>query len=626
LNDSDRLKDEIRQRIDLVDIVSEHVALRRSGRNLVGLCPFHQEKTPSFSVMPSKQIFKCFGCNVGGDVFTFVQLRESVNFPEAMRILAERAGIDLDRRVGRAPADGVGRADLARVNAWAAQVFRRAFTDPESGSVARAYAEKRRISAEMQEAFGLGWAPEDSGWLINRAKGAGVRSDLLAAAGLIARGAGGDTYSVFRGRLMFPIRDTMNRVIGFGGRTLIDDRAKYLNTPQSALFDKGKNLFGIDRARQAMGSSRSVAVVEGYTDCIAAHQHGIDNVVATLGTALTDAQVNLLRRWCDEVILVFDSDEAGQRAADRALAVALRHNLQVRIAQVTSGKDPADFLQDHGADEFRAVLKSGIDALVFKWHRTEERFTSGSGGGRKEAIQEFVHLVAEMIHFRAVDPIQQGLIVNQLAGLLALPGPEVHRLLVDAGRRAGQTRQTVASAVGPDPSGGRSASTRGGEGAPAGDARQAALTTILQVLLNEPGYYPEVADVFDSARFSDDRTRRIAAAVEDLCRNMGAFVLGELLARFEDPADAHRVTELVCRGEQLGNFEATVVDTAARLRQLEEMQRAREAAPRQVAALAGAPEGRDAEDEWLLRVQQVRAKARGFAPGIPQSVRPQPRE
>lgn len=610
----------------MVDLVSEQVALKRAGRDFVGLCPFHQEKTPSFSVSPAKQIFKCFGCGAGGDVFTFIQLREGVSFVEALRILADRAGIDYDRHVGRAPADGIGRADLARVNAWAMEVFRRALTDGELGQVPRAYAAKRGISPEMIAAFGLGWAPEEGSWLLARARGSNVRMDLLHAAGLAARGGYGDDYGVFRGRLMFPIRDTMNRVIGFGGRTLIDDRAKYLNTAQNALFDKGRNVYGIDRAREAMAATRQVVVVEGYTDCIACHQHGITNVVATLGTALTDDQVGLLRRWCDEVVLVFDSDNAGQNAADRALGVALRHNLTVRIAQVSSGKDPADFLADHGADDFRELLKSAEDALGFKWRRTCDRFEQGSGGGRKEAIREFVQLVAGTSRFRGVDAIQQGLIVNQLAKLLALPGREVHQLLADAARTAERPRSSeMAGAGGPVDASLTSAEADVAEARR--DALQAGLVALVQVVLNEPGLYGDVAEVLRPELIADGRTRRIAEAAVELAAAYGEFALSELLARFEDPQDMRRVTELVFRGAEIGNFSATAADTAERLRMLIGLGAVEAAAQRRQSMAGGPPAAaaedaaRQAEDAWLRSVQQTRAQARGFAPRIPLSMR-----
>ena len=626
LINSDALKEEVRQRIDLVDLVSEHVALKPTGRNFVGLCPFHREKTPSFSVSPSKQIFKCFGCGAGGDVFTFVQLREGATFPEALRILAERAGINYDRVTGRGSAGGADRADLARVNAWAARLFQKAFAGTRAGRVAREYVAGRGIPDEMVRRFGLGWAPDDSNWLLAQARTDKIKESLLQAAGLVQVGSGGDAYCVFRGRLIFPIRDTMNRVIGLGGRTLKEERAKYLNTAQNSLFDKGRNLYGIDLARLTMAETRSAIVVEGYTDCIAAHQYGFTGAVATLGTALTDNQVNLLRRWCDEIILVFDSDAAGVEAADRAVSVALRYNLSVRIAQLSAGKDPCDLLKAQGADEFRSVLKSATDALVFKWDRTCERFAADSGAGRKQAIREFVALVASMARFGTVDAIQRGLIVNQLSKLLALPAEEVHKLLTAATRSgAGATPGAVPTVSRVDPRATLTApASEGGGGEEAGswDGEQASLVSILEVLLNEPGYYQVVASVFRPDRIRSGRARRIAEQVVALCESVGEFQLPQVLSRFEDPADAGYLTDLAYQGEQLGNFEAIVCDCRERLERLEPLRRGKEAADELRRAAASTDDQQGAEElERLSRVHGALSGVHGFAPGIPLSTR-----
>ncbi len=623
LIEADRLKDEIRQRTDVVDLISEHVALKQRGRDFGGLCPFHQEKTPSFYVSPAKQIFKCFGCGAGGDVFTFVQLREGVSFPEAIRILADRAGIDYDRQVGRAPAEGPGRADLARVNEWAMTAFQQALQNTPLGDAARAYLAERQIPLEMQQAFKIGFAPDDFQWLLAQGQQAGFRPQVLHAAGLTGVSERGSAYSVFRGRLMFPIRDTMNRVIGFGGRTLTGDRAKYLNTAQNGLFDKGRNLYGLDLARQAMLESRQAVVVEGYTDCIACHQHGISNAVATLGTALTDQHVNLLRRWSDEIVLVFDADAAGVGAADRAVSVALRYNVKVRIARVTSGKDPYDFLQTHGASEFSDLLNSAEDALVFKWNRTRERFAADGGADRKQAVEEFISLVGQMVRFGTVDAIQQGLIANELSRLLAVPAAQVRQLLTDAGAKAAQAAnrgdyQDIAGEAGATQTSAEGPQLRAPSARPRGDAEHSALVTLLQILLNEPGHFADVADVFRPERIADDAIRRVAQAVVALCEQLGDFRLGELLGRFEDPADAGLVTELALRGERVGNYAATIADTCARLRTMENYRQVRSAA----AGLRVTDAGHDglSDDERLQRIQRGLAGARGFAPGIPASV------
>jgi DNA primase len=601
LKDFEAVKEQIRQRIELADVVSEHVALKRAGANLVGLCPFHKERTPSFSVSPSRQIFKCFGCNAGGDVFTFVQLREGVNFAEAMRILADRAGIDLAPTGGRARSDVPDRADLARVNEWAATLFRKALMEETTGRAARAYLAGRRLSEAISERFGLGLALDDGRWILDRARAERIPERLLIAAGVAQVGLHGETYGVFRGRLMFPIRDTMKRVVGFGGRTLKDDRAKYLNTAQNALFDKGRGLYALDQARTAMEASRRAVVVEGYTDCLAAHQYGVTNTVATLGTAVTDAQIDLLRRWCDELILVMDSDAAGMAAADRAVGVALRHNLTVRIAHVWDGKDPCEFLTEHSGEAFQEVLSGARDALAFKWERTLAAYTDNpSGAGKKEAIRDFVGLVATMARFRTVDVIQQGLIVNQVAKLLGLPPTEAHGLLRSAGASG---RADTAGGAGE----GRGAT----EGGPP-DAEQSALTMILEVLLNRPDRFADAAGVLRAERFRDPRGARVASRVAELCETQGGFEIGEILNGFEDPQDAAYVTDLYYRGQQRGNLEATLDGSCRRLEQLEPL-RSAGADSRELRRLLSAGEAA-AADERLARIHRDLSAAHGFSP------------
>jgi DNA primase len=620
LIDSESLKEEVRRRSDLAEVVAEHVALRRTGRELVGLCPFHADRTPSLRVSPAKQIFKCFACGKGGDVFAFVMGRERVTFVEAMRILAERAGIDLSRYGTRTGPGGSDRADLARVNAWAATQFAAALADPDLGREARAYVLQRGISPEMQERFAMGLAPDSPTWLLNSARKAGIAEAQLRAAGLTQLGMSGETYCVFRGRLMFPIRDSMNRVIGFGGRTLKNDKAKYMNTPQNALFDKGRNLFGVDLARQAMGDTRQALVVEGYTDCIAAHQFGFTNTVATLGTALTDDQVGLLRRWSDELVLVFDSDAAGREAADRACTVALRFGLVVKIAHVPEQKDPCDFLQAQGPQAFADVLKSAADALGFKWHRMSASFAADTPTGRREALQAFIASVGSMARFGTVDAIQQGLICNQLSALLGVAPEEVHRQLSAASR-------SRASAGGAAGSGGGDAGREApalleeGEDSPAAnDAEQAVLLQLLRILINEPGYYADVADVFRPERLRLRRARRIAAALVRLAETVGEFTLAELQARLDDPSDQEALATLAFEGESAGDMAAVVADARGRLEQLTLLQGAqRDAEAVRQAVRDGKEGGEDEEAERLLRITRARASLPGFAPGVPYS-------
>jgi len=560
------VKEQIRRSVDLVDVVSERVSLKRAGRNLKGLCPFHKEKTPSFNVLPDRQIFKCFGCHVGGDVFKFVQLSENVDFAEAVRILADRAGIESKPRPSDARGTSpVGRADIARANDWAAKWFRARLLG-DAGAEARAYLAKRRVSQEVCERFEIGLAPDD-GRLQEEARRAGLSNQLLLAADLARASDHGDgTYDTFRNRLMFPIRNAGNRCIGFGGRTLGDSPAKYLNTSRNELFDKGRCLFGLPLARDEIHRRGQVLVVEGYTDCIACHQHGFANTVATLGTAATEDHMRALRRYVDTAVLMFDSDSAGEAAVERALAVALQQNLTVRIAQVPKGKDPAGYLQVAGPEEFDNLLNSAVDALGFMWDRTLARFQDARGGSdRRQAVVEFVNLVGELSRFGAVDAIQRGVIIHQIAGLLALPAQEV------CGLFARQPERRSASST-KQPSG-RRAGIAG-----VANTEQSVLVSMLEILVCEPGLLGDVsAELFRPERFTDPGYRHVAEVLLRTAGRLGEFGVSELLAEIESQTEAGLVTDMIVRGTERGNLSVTLVDLEDRLQHLETIQHGRAA-------------------------------------------------
>lgn len=550
MHDFEHVKRQILDRISIQDVVAEHVTLKRRGVRWVGLCPFHSEKTPSFTVSPERRLFKCFGCGKGGDVFSFVQLRENMSFMEAMRHLADRAGVDFRDTTQRSPtAPGEpSRNDLAKLNAWAMQFFRSNLLAEAVGRSAREYLRGRGFTDATVERFGLGLAAEGGPPLRSTAARAGYSDAMLVAADLLRKDEeSGRVYETFRSRLIFPIRDATGRVVGFGGRTLIDDKAKYLNTRQTALFDKGRNLYGIELAREAIASRRRAIIVEGYTDCMACHQAGFTEAVATLGTALTEAHVDLLRRFGEEIVLLFDSDAAGEAAADRAIALALPRCVKVRLGRIPEGKDPSDFLGRASAADFSDVLNRAVEALEFKWLKTHEHFRADSSDvRRREAVLDFMRVVGDAVNTAAVDAIQRGLLVNQVAHLLRIESDEVSRLM--SGSRS--SRGDYATAANNGAVSQRSAAPR--------DAEQAVWTHLLEVLLNAPDLLGMVGEEFDPARIADPRDRRIATALFDARRHGGPPSLADVFARCHDPADAQRVTELVERGAARGNFEATL--------------------------------------------------------------------
>ncbi len=555
--DFEAKKRQILDRVDILALVGEQVALKRSGKRWVGLCPFHTEKSPSFSVSPDMGIFKCFGCGKGGDIFSFIQFRENVPFMESMRFLADRAGVTLDEPNPKGSAtavESVTRLDIGKACAWALTFFRTNLT-ANGGEPARQYLAGRGFLESTIEQFGLGLAFDGGPSLREAGARAGFSPLVLEAADLLRRDDSGRHYETFRNRLMFPIRDSSNRVIGFGGRTLADDKAKYLNTRQNALFDKGRNLFGIDLARQSIVERERAIVVEGYTDCMACHQAGFTETVASLGTALTEAHVDLLRRYAGEMVLVFDSDKAGIEAADRALRVALPRSITVRLARVPEGKDPGDFLTGpESASRFMDLLKGAVEALEFTWRQTWARYHAPtSDTQRQEAVLDFVRMVCESAKAEALDAIRKGLLVNQLAHLLRLDRAEVVRLMASqpARRATGQIEipRNADPALAPR------------------DAEQGAWVHLLEVLLNEPGLLGSLDEWPDTVRITDARDRRIAEWIFECARTFGEFALADVLACVQDGDDAARVAELAAHGQAVGNYESSFQVALDRLRQ-----------------------------------------------------------
>lgn len=556
------VKRQILDRLDLYSIVSEHVKLKRSGRRWVGLCPFHSEKTPSFTVSPELGLFKCFGCGKGGDLFSFVQQRENVPFMDALRTLADRAGVEIETVASKQSRDPMEptRNDVARVNGWAMEYFRANYLHENLGLAAREHFLGRGFTPETGARFGIGFAPDSGGILRQRAAQSGFALPVLIASDLVRQDDRGEVYDTFRNRLMFPIHDATGRVLGFGGRAMGEDRAKYLNTRQNALFDKGRGLYGIHLAREAMASAGRAVVVEGYTDCIACVQAGVVETVASLGTALTDSQVELLRRFTDEVILLFDSDDAGEAAADRAINVALPRSIRVKLAGIPDGKDPCDFLQRAGASAFSDVLNHAVDALEFKWSATRVRFRADtSDARRKEAVLDFLNVVGSAANAQALDAIQRGLFINQVAHLLQMGREDVARLLKPAASRS--TRQVVPTTK----------ETVSASKSIPRSAEQAAWTHVLEVLLNEPALLSELHPFPDVERIEDERDRRIAFALAVPQEGEEGLQLADVLARCSTAGDAERIGELVRRGAERGNFDATLRLAVERIRKCIEL-------------------------------------------------------
>lgn len=393
-DDRQRVKDAS----DIVRVVGEHVSLKPKGREFVGLCPFHDDRNPSMAVVPGKQIFHCFVCGTGGDVFSFVQKYHSMDFREALEFLAQRSGIELTRRQpkrepvpGELP--GITKADILRANETAQGFFQAILSHPEHGAIARGLIERRGISEEMVERFGIGASPDRWDGLLVTIENKRLDPRAFDAAGLLKTRDSGGRYDAMRNRLIFPIHDQIGRVIAFGGRRINDeDDPKYLNSPETPAFRKHTTLYGIAQASRAIQRKRTAVVVEGYTDVVACHQAGIENVVGTLGTALTAGHATVLRRLCDTVVLLFDGDTAGQKAADRAVEVLFSEQIDIRVASlagVTDAKDPDEVLKlENGRELFERAVSQGRDLLAWKFDRLRESLAGKGPAAVANAVEE----------------------------------------------------------------------------------------------------------------------------------------------------------------------------------------------------------------------------------------------
>lgn len=353
---------EVRERADIVEVIGAYVALKKRGQQYVGLCPFHQERTPSFTVSPHKQMFYCFGCGTGGNVFTFLMQKENLSFPEAVRQVAEKTGIFIPEAAGGA--EDPRKEKLLAINEFAAGYYHQMLVESQRGAEARKYLAGRKVKPEAVKRFSLGYAPGGGEEFLTFAAREGFSPAEIEESGLAVRLNDGRLIDRFRHRLIFPITDRRGRVIGFGGRVLGEGLPKYLNTPETILFQKRRLLYGLSQAATAIRQAGYAVIVEGYMDVIAAHQYGITWAVASLGTSLTPEQARLIREVTSEVCIAYDGDKAGQAATWRGLEILQEAGLRVRISEMPAGEDPDTFLQLYGGQEFRDLLENKSRWLI----------------------------------------------------------------------------------------------------------------------------------------------------------------------------------------------------------------------------------------------------------------------
>jgi DNA primase len=441
----------VKQAVDIVEVISAHTDLRRQGTRWVGLCPFHEERTPSFSVDAQEKLYHCFGCGVGGDTIKFVEEKEGLGFAEAVELLADRYGVELEREKEdpRAEAKRQQRRRLGELLDRTASFYSAYLWDADEAAKAREYLAARGLGEEVLKAFAVGYAPSAWDKVLLRGQRAGFKVEELRGVGLVQKGRGGGEYDRFRSRIMFPIRDRRGRTLGFGGRAMRSDQgAKYVNTAETDFFHKSQMLYGIDLSKAAIAKAGRAVVVEGYTDVLALHQAGIEEVVAVMGTAITEEQVASLSGMVDEVVLALDADAAGQEAMLRAQRVAAGRKMRLRVAAMPAGEDPAEMMAaEGGAERFRALLDGAAELTAFQVGLVLDRTDTASPAERDRALGEVAPILAGLGESASRDDL-----VRQVAERLDLePAMVMGRVVVAQPTTGGPGETTGGGGASPSP-------------------------------------------------------------------------------------------------------------------------------------------------------------------------------
>ena len=533
----EELIDSIRSQADIVDVVSDYVTLRKAGKNYKGLCPFHDEKTPSFSVNPERQIYHCFGCGKGGNVFSFLMEHENVTFVEAVRHIARRLNITIPDTYRERQA-GSEAESLAQVTRFAARFFHERLLNAGRDSIVRRYTERRGLSEETVKSFGLGYAPDSWNDLLNTARKQGIDVALLVKAGLAKTGEQ-RTYDAFRKRLIFPIQAPSGRVVGFGGRALSDeDQPKYLNSAESPIYRKSQVLYGLYQARDALRQRGRVLVVEGYMDLLGLYEQGIHGAVALCGTALTQEQARLLARYGQQAFLVYDSDQAGVRATWRAIEPLVESGLWTRIVRLPEDYDPDSYVREHGPDGFMKLVDSADSIADFMGHHAN---LQGSGDREEvfRTLTELIRKTANLVHRETYReeaerrfPALQGLLASELRS----PGA------VQRDRRAPRAKA-----------------------APDGDAMVE--RDLVQLMLDGRAIAELVENQLEPRDFKHPLYRRIVELCFAKLGGEGTYDLSGLIDTIGDDEAARMMTELINASDSGVNLEQRARDHIIRIKQ-----------------------------------------------------------
>ena len=615
----------------MVELIGQTVALKRRGKTYAGLCPFHNEKTPSFHVNPARQYFTCFGCKASGTAFDFIMLRDRVDFRQAMEILARQAGIEIPHFGGEKSKPGE-RQLLLDMHQAAARFFENQLSLPLA-AVAREYLAKRGFTAEALKKFCVGLAPV--GWdnLLKSEVGRKFSVEALTLGGLVKardpeRGPG--HYDTFRNRIMFPIRNESGQIIAFGGRKMPDseDPAKYLNSPETPIFSKSRAIFGIDLAKQRIVETRTVSIVEGYTDVMMAHQFGASNVVSPMGTALAEQHVNVLRRFADKIVLLFDADSAGDDAVNRVVQLFLTQPVDICVATMPQGLDPDEFFLKFGSEAFDKMIASAADALTYAWTNLLAKLQAAEGDlvARERATRQYLELLSNGAQGGTVDPIRWGTALSRVERLTGIPVAELHRRFKP---QKGKTKpipppaQNRPNSAPSTQESGLSTATDHGllttDSAPAAtdhgplttDSAQAedgpitgaqvAQRQIIGALLLEPNLWNTVQVSVRIDSFPPGSLRRLAEFYWNHQLDEGEPVLNEFLAGLGDPELVNLAIELVQSVEEMPDLSQTI-DGAIRF--LREDVGRKEQRQGHAEALEVRDASFEVQDELLRRLQE----------------------
>ncbi len=522
----DNTLEDIKNRLDIVDLISEYISLKKAGQNWKGLCPFHTEKTPSFTVSPAKQIFHCFGCNTGGDIFSFLTRYENLTFPEALTVLAKRAGVELRTRTGTVRKTGE-KETMVSIHKDALALFEHNVARSEQ---AQKYLKERGIDKDTQKLFSLGYAPQSWNAMLNYLTKKGYKPDAIKKAGLISQGTKG-YYDTFRHRIIFPIYDLKGDVVAFGGRSIDGTDPKYLNSPETLIFNKRKVLYGLYRAKNAIKETGYALFMEGYMDVITARVYGISNAVAPLGTALTQEHGKLIKRFVEDVVLVFDSDQAGIKAAKKAADILLESGLNVKLLLFPSGDDPDSYLRKHGTEEFQKLLDNPLTIIDFLLKLKADRRAIA-----REAIETISRVPDKVLQGDYVKMLSEGLKINEVF---------IIEELKKAGKRLSRGYNTAAGNSHSHPK-------------PVPKLLDEVIT--LQLMLQLPDKAAGFASRLAPEDFTDPLSREIFQKI-----SIGITGINDLLSNFDESGKAY-ITELTMR-DDIEDAEKALEDCIRKLKE-----------------------------------------------------------